>query len=191
MHLNKVEIRFGMYQFHTLVVLLFTIVVTDPAPFGLEHSLPHLGSLTTQLLAQLISLLLRPFGYTKLQEDVLRLVELRHIFFHIRYSLGCVTSVLSHHGKVKQRPDTGERTSEALHLRTIRLSQRHSENSQQTTPEIPQLFCLPLLNLPVGHFGDKESRVRGQSFPGVVEGLLSHMVFEQSLNPVHHMLEES
>ena len=88
MHLNKVEIRFGMYQFHTLVVLFFTIVFTDPAPLGWGHSLPHLGSLTTQLLAQLISLLLRPFQYAKLQEDVLRLVEVRRIFFHIRYTLG-------------------------------------------------------------------------------------------------------
>jgi len=44
---------------------------------------------------------------------------------------------------------------------------------------------------PVGHFGDKQSRVRGQSFPGVVEGVLLRMSFEKSLNPVHHMLEES
>ena len=91
-----------MYQFHTLVVLFFTIVVTDPAPLGWGHSLPYLGSLTTQLLALLISLLLRPFGYAKLQEDVLGIVELRRIFFHIRYSLGCVTLVLSYHGEVKQ-----------------------------------------------------------------------------------------
>jgi len=137
----------------------------------------HLGSLTTQLLAQLISLLLRPFGYAKLQEDVPRLVELRRILFHIRYSLRCVTSVLSHHGEVKQSRDTAERTSEGLHLRTIRLSQRHSENSQQTMAEIPNLFSLPLRNLPVGLFGDKESRPRGQSFPGVVDGLLSRMFF--------------
>jgi len=102
MHPNKVEIRFGMYQFHTLVVLFFIIVVMDPAPLGWGHSLPHLGSLTTQLLVQLISLLLRPFGYAKLQEDVLHLVELRRIFFHIRYCLGCVPSVLSDHGQVKQ-----------------------------------------------------------------------------------------
>jgi len=102
MHHNKLEIGFGMYQFHTLVVLLFTIVITDPAPLGWGHSLTHLGSLTTQRLAELISLLLRPFGYVKRQEDVLHLVEQRRIFLHIRYSLGCVTSVLSHHGEVKQ-----------------------------------------------------------------------------------------
>jgi len=85
----------------------------------------------------------------------------------------------------------GEHTSEGLHLRTIRLSQRHSENSQQPTPGIPHLFSLPLRNLPVGLFGNKESRVRGQSFPVVVECLLSRIFFEKSLNPVHHMLEES
>ena len=78
-----------------------------------------------------------------------------------------------------------------LHRRTIRLSQCHSENSQQTTPEILHLFSLPLRNLPVGRFGDKASRVRGPSFPGVVEGLLSRMFFEKSLNPVHHVVEES
>ena len=71
MHLDKVEMRFGMYQFSTLVVPLFTIVVTGPAVLGWRHSLPHLGSLTTQLLAQLISLLLGPFRYVKLQDDVL------------------------------------------------------------------------------------------------------------------------
>jgi len=81
--------------------------------------------------------------------------------------------------------------SEVLHLRTIRLSQPRSENSQQTMAEIPHLFSFPLRNLPLGLFGHKESRVRGQSFPGVVEGLLSPMFFEKSLNPVHHMLEES
>ena len=91
MHLNEVEIRFGMDQFHTLVVLFTTIVVTDPSPLGWGYSLPQQGSLTAQLLAQLISLLLYPFGYAKLQENILRLVELRRIFFHIRYSLRCVT----------------------------------------------------------------------------------------------------
>ena len=91
-----------MYQFHTLVVLFVMIVVTDQAPLGWGYSLPHLGYLTTQRLTQLISLLLHPFGYAKLKDDVLRLVELRHILFHIRYSLRCVTLVLSHYGEVKQ-----------------------------------------------------------------------------------------
>jgi len=49
---------------------------------------------------------------------------------------------------------------------------------------------MPLRNLPVRLFGDKESRVRGQSFLGVIKGLLSRMLVEKSLNPVHHMLEE-
>ena len=87
MHLNKVEIRFTMYEFHRLVVLFFTIVGTDLARLGWGHLQPHLGSLTRQFLAQLISLLLRPLGYAKLQEVVLPLVQLRRIFFHIRYSL--------------------------------------------------------------------------------------------------------
>ena len=118
-------------------------------------------------------------------------MELGRIFFHIRYSLACVTSVLSHHGEVKQWPDKGEGMSEGLHLCTMRLSQRHSENSEQTTPEIPHLLSLPLHNLPVGPFGETQSRVRGQSFPAVIEGLLSRMFYEKSLNPVYHMLEES
>ena len=142
-----------MYQFHTLVVLFLTIVITDPAPLGWGHSLPHLGFLTTQLFAQLIWLLLHPFGYAKLQEDVLRHVELCRIFCHIRYSLGCVTTVLSHKGEVKQCPDTGEPTSEELHLHTIRLSQHPSKNCQQIPPKIPHLISLPLYNLPVGRFG--------------------------------------
>jgi len=32
MVLTKVEIRFGMGEFHMLVVIFFTIVVTDPVP---------------------------------------------------------------------------------------------------------------------------------------------------------------
>ena len=102
MHLNKIEIGFGIDQFHTLVVLFFMIVITDPAPLGSGPSLPDQGSLTAQLLAQLVSLLLRSFGYAKLQEDIFGLVEPHHVFFHIRYSLRRVTLVLSHHGEVKQ-----------------------------------------------------------------------------------------
>ena len=84
MHLTKIEIGFGIDQFHTLVVLFFTIIVTDPAPLGWGHSLPDQGFLTAQLLAQLVSLLLRSFGYAKLQEDIFRLMEPRRVFFHIR-----------------------------------------------------------------------------------------------------------
>ena len=102
MPLNKIEIGFGIDQFHTLVVLFFMIVVTAPAPLGWGHSLPDQGFLTAQLLPQLVSLLLRPFGYAKLQEDVFGLVQPRRVFFHIRYSLRSVTSLLSHHGEVKQ-----------------------------------------------------------------------------------------
>ena len=102
MHLNKIEIGFGMDQFHTLVVLFFTIIVTNPAPLGWGHSLSDQGSLTAQLLAPLVSLLLCQFGYAKLPEDVFRLVEPRRVFFHIGYSLCRVTLVLSHHGEVKQ-----------------------------------------------------------------------------------------
>jgi len=79
--------RFGIDQSDTLVVLFLPIVITDSAPVGWGHSLPYLHSLTTRLLAQLISLLFRPFAYAKLQEHVLTLVELGHIFFHIKYSL--------------------------------------------------------------------------------------------------------
>jgi len=80
---------------------------------------------------------------------------------------------------------------EGMQLCSIRVSSRHSENSQETTPEIPHLFSLPLRNLPVGPCGDKESRPRGQSFPGVFEDLLWGLIFKKSLNPVHYMLEAS
>ena len=102
MHPNKLEFRLGMDQFHTLVVLFFTIVVTHPALLGWGYSLPDQACLTALLLAQLVSLLLPLFGYTKLQEDILRPMERRRVFFHIRYSLRCVTPVLSHQGEVKQ-----------------------------------------------------------------------------------------
>ena len=54
-----------MDEFHTLVVLFFTIVITNWTPWGWGHTLPHLGSLTTHLLAQLIGLLLQLFRYAK------------------------------------------------------------------------------------------------------------------------------
>ena len=65
------------------MVLFFTIVVTDPAPLGWGHSLPDQGSLTAELLVQLVRPLLRPFGYAKLQEDLFHLIEPRRVFFHI------------------------------------------------------------------------------------------------------------
>ena len=187
--LTKLKLDAKCRKTRTLVFLFITIVVRDPAPLGWVNSLPHWGSVTTQLLVQLISRLLGPFGYAKLQQDVFHLLELSGIFFHIGYSLPFVTSVLSHPGAVKQSPDTGEHASEGLYLHPSRLWQPDSELSHQTTPESPYLFSLPLRNLPVGLFGDQESRVRGQSIPGIVEGLLSEMFFEKSLNPVDHMLQ--
>ena len=88
-----------MDKLHTLVVLCFTIVVTHSALLRSMLSLPHLSSLITQLLGQLISLALPLFRFVKLQEHVLHLMILRLIFFHIRYSLRCVTSLFSHHGQ--------------------------------------------------------------------------------------------
>lgn len=90
-----------MYKFDTLVVLCFTIVVTHPALLRSVLSLSHLSSLMTQLLGQLISLALPLFGYIKLQEHVLHLMILHLIFFHIRYSLRCVTSVFNNQGQVR------------------------------------------------------------------------------------------
>jgi len=57
--------------------------------------------------------------------------------------------------------------------------------------EIRHLFFLPQLNLPIGLFGDKEYQARGQTFSGIVKGLLSSIFLEKSLNPVPHMLEVS
>jgi len=56
---------------------------------------------------------------------------------------------------------------------------------------IPHLFILPLCDLAIGLFVDIESSVVGQSFPGIVQRLLSDTFLEKSCYPVNHMLEES
>ena len=91
-----------MGHFHRWVVLFCTIVISDLTPLGWGHSLCHQACRMAHLLVPLVYLVLGPFRYAKLQEHVLRLVELRRIFFHIRFSLWCVTPVLSHHGEVAQ-----------------------------------------------------------------------------------------
>ena len=83
MHLNKIEIGFGIDQFHTLVLIFFTIVVMDLPQLGCGYSVHDQGSLTAQLLVQLVCLVLRSFGYAKLQEDIFHLVAPCRVFFQI------------------------------------------------------------------------------------------------------------
>jgi len=108
------------------------------------------------LLSLLVDLGLCAFCHSELQEDVLHPMELVQILFHIGYGVRCVASVLCHYIEVNERPDAFESTFEMYCLRTSWLVKSHGENSQNTTPQIPHLFSLPLRNLAVGFFGDKE-----------------------------------
>jgi len=81
------------------------------------------------------------------------------MIFHIGYGVRRVASVLRHHIEVDQCPHASETTFERDHLCTSRLAECHGENSQNTAPQIPPLFPLPLPNFTVGFFGNQESRV--------------------------------
>ena len=56
MYLDKVGMLFAMDQVHTSLVLLFAIVITDPAPFRGSHALAHLRSLMLYLPPLLVNL---------------------------------------------------------------------------------------------------------------------------------------
>jgi len=100
MYLDKVEMRFALDQVHTSLVLLFTIVVKDPAPFRGRHSLAHLRSLMSYLPPLLVNLGQCTLGYSKLQEDTFHPVKSVQIIFHISYGVRRVASVLCHHTEV-------------------------------------------------------------------------------------------
>jgi len=81
-------------------------------------------------------------------------MELVQILFHIGYGVRCVASILCHHIEVNERPDASESKFERYCLGTSWLAKGHGVNSQNTQPQIPHLFPLPLRNLAVGLFGD-------------------------------------
>ena len=86
-------------------------------------------------------------------------MKLVQIIFHVGYGVRRVASVLRHHIEVHQCPDASESTFERDYSCPSRLAECHGENSQNTVPQIPHLFPLPLRNFTVGFFGDQESRV--------------------------------
>jgi len=116
-------------------------------------------------------------------------MELVQILFHIGYGVRCVASVLCHHIEVNERPDASERTFERYCLRPSWLAKSHGENSQNTTPQIPYLFPLPLRNLAVGFFGNYESWVWRESLPNLIKCLQSPVFLQKGFDPVHHMLK--
>jgi len=159
MHHDEVEMCFAMNHVHTQCVLFVTIVVTDLAPLGSGHSLPYQGSLTSDLLWLLVNFGLCAFCHSKLQEDIFHPMKLVRISFRIGYGVSGVASVLCHHIEVDECPDGSESTFERNCLCASWLAKGHGENSQNTVPQIPHLFPLPLCNLAVGLFGDQESGV--------------------------------
>ena len=159
MPLDEVEMWFGINHVHTQFVLFVAIVITDPAPLGWGRSLPHQASLPSDLLSLLVNLGLCAFSHSKLQEDILHPMKLVQIIFHVCYGVRRVASVLCHHIEVDKCPDASESTFERNCLCASWLAKSHGENSQNTAPQIPHLFPLPLCNLAVGLFGDQESRV--------------------------------
>jgi len=76
MALDKVEMRFAMDQVYRLVVLLFTIIIMDPAPSRGSHGLAHLPSLMSYLSPLLVNLGKSTFSYSKLEEDTFYPVKL-------------------------------------------------------------------------------------------------------------------
>ena len=116
MYLDKAEMRFAMDQVHTSLVLFFSVVVTDPAPFRGGHGLAHLRSLMSYLPPLLVNLGQCTLSYLKLQEDTFHLVQLVEIIFHISYGVRCVAWVLRHHTEVDERSDASKSMFERYHL---------------------------------------------------------------------------
>ena len=116
MYPDKVEMRFAMDQVHGSLVVFFTIVVTDPAPFRGSHGLAHLCSLMLYLPLLLVNLGQCTLSYSKLQEDTFHPVKLVQIMFHISYGVRRVASVLCHHTEVDERYDASESMFERYHL---------------------------------------------------------------------------
>jgi len=143
-----------MNHVHTQFILFVLIVVAHLAPLGWGHVLPYQGSLTSDLLSLLVNFGQCAFCHSKLQEDIFHPMKLVEIICHVGYGVWGVASVLCHHIEVDERPDASESTFERYCLRTSWLAKSHGENSQNTTPQIPHLFPLPLRNLAVGLFGD-------------------------------------
>jgi len=108
MYLDKVEMRFAIYQVYTLLVLFFAIVITDQAPYKGSYGLAHLRSLISYLPLLLINLGQCTVSYSKLQEDTFRPVKLVQIRFHISYGVRRVASVLYHHTEVDERSEASE-----------------------------------------------------------------------------------
>jgi len=116
MYLDKVEMRFAMDQVHTSLVLIFAIVVTDPAPFRGTHGLAHLRSVMSYLPPLLVNLGQCTLSYSKLQEDTFHPLKLVQIMFHICYGVRRVAPVLCHHTEVEERSDASESMFERYHL---------------------------------------------------------------------------
>ena len=87
MYLDKVEMRFVMDDVNTSLVLIFGIVVMDPAPFRESHGLAHPHSLMSYLPPLLVTLGQCPLSYSKLQEDTFHPVKLVQIMCHISYGV--------------------------------------------------------------------------------------------------------
>ena len=105
-----------MDQVHTSLVLFFAIVVTDPAPVSGSHGPAHLRSLMLDLPLLLVNLGLCTLSYSKLQEDILHLMKLVQIMFHISYGVRRVAPVLCHHTEVDERSEASESMFERYHL---------------------------------------------------------------------------
>ena len=148
-----------MNHVDTQWVLFVTIVVTDPAPWGWGDSLPYQGFLKSDLLSFLVNFGLFAFSHSKLQEDILHPMKLVQIIFHVGYGVWGVASVLCHHIEVDKCPDASASMFDRNCLCASWLAKSDGENSQNTAPQVPHLFPLPLCNLAVGLFGDQESRV--------------------------------
>jgi len=115
MYLDKVEMHFAMDQVHTSPMLLFAMIVTDPAPFRGSHGVAHLCSLIWYLPPLPVHLGKCMLSYSKLQEDTCHPMKLVQIMFLISYSVRCLASVLSYHSGVNERSDASDSMFERYH----------------------------------------------------------------------------
>jgi len=98
------------------LLLLFMVVILDPAPFRGDHGLAHLHSLMSYLPPLLVNPGQCMPSYLKLQEDIFYPVKLVGIIFHIGYGIRRMASGLRYHTEGDERSDASESMFERYHL---------------------------------------------------------------------------
>jgi len=105
-----------MDQVQTSLVLFFTIVVTNPAPFRGSHLSAQIRSSMSYLPLLLVPLGPCTLSDSKRQEDTFLSEKLVPEMFLFSYCVRRVIWVVCHHSEVAERSDISESIFERYHV---------------------------------------------------------------------------